>query len=268
MDGEGGSKEDNEGGAGTYGLRGAGSDGEEEGHGKSKEGRKGDVEEDRERASPEGGVGQAQDRAFRHWGACRGKELFPKIGTGISSPKALVKPVCRRGSGPICLPYDRGLMAEIEYTAALRHPLPFVYGTAADVARWPSFWPSCRSAAWLERVGSGGTVALDLGWGRLRRLALRGRVSFSPGRIRFDADAPVGLWFDLRLQDDGPGSLVELSAAPGPGGRLAFVGSGAAWRRAMADFLPALRQRLDDLAWSPALAQERPEPSLLRMARG
>mgnify|MGYP005851578927 CR=1 FL=1 len=159
-------------------------------------------------------------------------------------------------------------MAEIEHAAALRHPLPFAYGAAADVARWPSFWPSCRSTAWLERTGTGGTLALDLGGGPLRRLSLRGRASFSPGRIRFDAEGPSGLWFELRLQDDGPGSLVELSAAPGPGGGLALVGPGAVWRRAMADLLPALRRRLDDLAWLPALAQERPEPSLLRLARG
>lgn len=159
-------------------------------------------------------------------------------------------------------------MADFEDAAALRHPLPFAYGAAADVLRWPSFWPGCRAASWLERDGAGGRVALDLGSGPLRRLALRGRVSFAPGRIRLEAEEPAGLWLELRLSDDAGGTLVELSAAPGPSGGLGLVGPGVAWRRAVGGLLPALRQRLDDLAWSPALAPERPEPSLLRLARG
>jgi hypothetical protein len=159
-------------------------------------------------------------------------------------------------------------MAEIQDAAALRHPLPFAFGVAADVMRWPAFWPSCRAVSWIERRGEEGRLAIDLGAGPLRRLSLRGSLSLAPGRIRFDSEPPATLWLELALVDDGGGTLVELRASPPPAGGLGLVGPGAAWKRATAELLPALRRRLDDLAWSPARAGEHPPPPLLRLARG
>ena len=155
----------------------------------------------------------------------------------------------------------------ISATVAVRHPLPFVYGVAADVARWPAFWPACRETRWESGGSLEGQLLLVLSTGPLRRMSVRGRFAASPGRIRFEADGGC-LWFELSLSDDNGGTLVSLTSSPGPSRGLGLVGPRAAWRRAMEELLPALRRRLDDLAWLQALAPERPEPSLLRLARG
>jgi hypothetical protein len=159
-------------------------------------------------------------------------------------------------------------MAEIQDATALRHPLPFAFGVAADAMRWPAFWPFCRAVSWIERQGEEGLLAIDLTAGPLRRLSLRGRLSLAPGWIRFHSEAPLNLWLDLTLVDDGGGTLVELRASSPPDGGFGLIGPGAVWRRATAELLPALRKRLDDLAWSPARAGEHPPPMLLRLARG
>jgi len=159
-------------------------------------------------------------------------------------------------------------MAEIEHAAALRHPLPFAFATVADVVRWPAFWPSCRSASWIDRSGEEGLLALVLDGGLLRRLSLRARLSLAPGRVRLDMEPPSDLWIELLLRDEGGGTLVDLRAAPAPLSRFTLIGPGVTWLRATGEFLPALRRRLDDLAWSPERAEERPPVPLILRARG
>lgn len=151
-------------------------------------------------------------------------------------------------------------------TIALRHPLPFVYGVIADVVRWPAFWPSCRKVVWESENGPEKWIRLYLGRGLLRRLSVQGRIIMSPGRIRFESPSQ-NLWFEFVLEDDQGGTFVSLTS-DSCFSHFEKIKFQPIWKRSLEELLPALRRRLDDLAWSPNLAQERPESALLRLARG
>lgn len=144
----------------------------------------------------------------------------------------------------------------------VRHPMPFLYGILADVGRYASYMPECKSSTITQEDANGVDVCLIFGKGPFFHSSLQCRITYEQDTIYIVGNSSAFSEFLMKFR---------LTPVEGPKACAIYFHFECTIKKSLRSSLAktlaekisqgmieSLRQRADHLAWRPALASERP----------
>lgn len=142
----------------------------------------------------------------------------------------------------------------LSQTATYRHPLPILYGIAADPAQYPMFFPGCTEALAVKKAETVSDMTLTLDLAAFQKEQVAGDFLLFPRRIVFQGSSSSFQKLDLEwsFSSAHPGTcMVEYQA------HMVFHETWRAkWhaktlKHRISQGLEALHHHADMITWSP-----------------